>query len=282
MPSLTTDLIEQAARVDPDRTLATSFLEAPDRGRVISLILFAHEIARARASVSEPGLAAIRLQWWRDVVTQIESGSIVRAQPIAVALSQTVTEVSLPCSYLFAMIDAHERELADISFSTWQDVDLYLDETHGNLSRLSALACGMATITTKANDIAKHSAIAWGLARLIAATPQWCTRRSSWLPDEVRSGVDTEALYAGEVTGEVVSVFKSVSPRIQAAHRAANTALSQAKVGMAFPVFAHATLATAYAKSFQPSVTHGWARPRGVSLLKRQLAITLSVARQRL
>jgi 15-cis-phytoene synthase len=282
MPSLTTDLIEQAARVDPDRTLATSFLEAPERGRVISLILFAHEIARARASVSEPGLAAIRLQWWRDVITQIETGKIVRAQPVAVALSQTVNEVALPCSYLFAMIDAHERELADTPFTTWHDIDLYLDETHGNLSRLSALACGMPAITTKANAIATHSAIAWGLARLLAATPQWCTRRSSWLPDDTRSGLDLEALYSGEVSAKAVTVFKSVLPRIKAASAAANTALSQAKVGTAFPVFAHTTLATAYAKNHQPSIGRGWARPRDVSLLRRQLALTWAVACQRL
>jgi 15-cis-phytoene synthase len=119
VPSLSADLIEQAARVAPDLTLATSFLEAPQRGRVISLILFAHEIARARASVTEPGLAAIRLQWWRDVVDQIYSGSSVRAQPIATGLQQTINEVPLPRLYFDAMIDAHEKEIDATPFDAW-------------------------------------------------------------------------------------------------------------------------------------------------------------------
>ena len=33
-----------------------------------TLYAFNHELARAREAVSEPPLALIRLQWWREVV----------------------------------------------------------------------------------------------------------------------------------------------------------------------------------------------------------------------
>jgi len=55
-------------RVDPDRFLTALFAPAEKREALFLLYAFNHELARARESVSEPPLALIRLQWWREVV----------------------------------------------------------------------------------------------------------------------------------------------------------------------------------------------------------------------
>jgi phytoene/squalene synthetase len=281
MPSLTPDLIEDAARIDPDRTLATSFLGTGERGRVLALILFAGEIARARAAVSEPGLAAIRLQWWRDVVEQIYCGARVHAQPIAVALAATVQDANLPRTLLDAMIDGHERELDATPFSTWGDVETYLDQTHGNLARLSLLACGVTAISTPINEAARAGANAWGLSRLIGATPQWCMRRSTWLPEVIHDELDLEEVYAGRVSASLVAALGDAVRRARTAQKAMNKALSHATLGEAFPVLAHVCLANTYCSASMPSPAHGWGRQREVSLLQRQARLTLSVARGR-
>jgi phytoene/squalene synthetase len=281
MPTLTQDMIEQAARVDPNRTLATSFLDGAERNRVIALILFAHEIGRARAAVSEPGLAAIRLQWWRDVIEQIYEGKPVRAQPIAIALSETLQEANLPRLYLDAMIDAHEAELEATPFATWAELETYLDATHGHLARLCALACGVPSLNTALDEVARESAIAWGLSRLLVATPQWCTRRGTWLPAEVRSSIDLEGLYSGAVDTALVAALQTVRARVHTAHHATNRALGQAKPGQAFPVFAHTCLADTYVKGFMPNPQKGWSAPNDPSLLVRQIRMTLAVARGR-
>jgi phytoene/squalene synthetase len=281
MPSLTPDLIEDAARLDPDRTLATSFLGPVERARVIALILFASEIARARAAVSEPGLAAIRLQWWRDVVGQIYAGARVHAQPIAVALAHSVQEANLPRTLLDGMIDGHEQELEAAPFGTWDDVETYLDQTHGNLARLSFLACGVKAISTPINEAARAGAIAWGISRLIGATPQWCMRRSTWLPKVIRDQLALEDVYAGNVSAHLVTALGDARNRARAAQKAANKALSQATLGEAFPVLAHVCLGNTYCRAHTPSAAHGWARQREISLLERQTRMTLSVARGR-
>jgi 15-cis-phytoene synthase len=281
MPSLTPDLIEDAARLDPDRTLATSFLGPVERARVIALILFASEIARARAVVSEPGLAAIRLQWWRDVVGQIYAGARVHAQPIALALASSVQEAKLPRTLLDAMIDGHEQELDTAPFGAWDDVETYLDQTHGNLARLSLLACGVKAISTPINEAARAGAIAWGLSRLIGATPQWCVRRSMWLPEAVRTELALEEIYVGNVSATLVTALGDAHKRARAAHKAANKALSDATLGDAFPVLAHVCLANRYCGAHMPSTAHGWGRQREISLLERQTRLTLSVARGR-
>jgi phytoene/squalene synthetase len=281
MATLTPDLVEDAARTQPDRTLATSFISPEARARVIALILFSHEIGRARAVVSEPGLAAIRLQWWRDTIEQIYAGAAIRAQPVAVALGATIQEAGLPRTYFDAMIDGHELELDTIPFATWADLDAYLDATQGNLNRLSLLASGVASITTPMDQAARQAGIAWGLAALMGAMPQWCLRRCTWLPSEVRDSLELESLYSGQVTSSLTTALVDVLRRIEIARKATNLALASAQVGASFPVLAHACLAQRYGRANLPKANQPWSQPREVSLFERQLRITASVARGR-
>ena len=55
-------------RHDPDRFLTALFAPPDKRDDLLALYAFNHELARAREVVSEPPLALIRLQWWREVV----------------------------------------------------------------------------------------------------------------------------------------------------------------------------------------------------------------------
>ena len=55
-------------RHDPDRFLTALFAPAERRDALLALYAFNHELARAREVASEPPLALIRLQWWREVV----------------------------------------------------------------------------------------------------------------------------------------------------------------------------------------------------------------------
>ena len=55
-------------RHDPDRFLTALFAPPERRDALLTLYAFNHELARAREVVSEPPLALIRLQWWREVV----------------------------------------------------------------------------------------------------------------------------------------------------------------------------------------------------------------------
>jgi phytoene/squalene synthetase len=282
MPTLTPDLIEEAARVSPDRTLATSFLPPDARGRVISLVLFANEIARARAVVSEPGLAAIRLQWWRDTLDQIYGGTKVRAQPIATALSQTIQEATLPRLYFDAMIDAHELELTDFPFADWAQLDAYLDATHGHLNRLCLLASGLVSLSTSMDGAARQCGIAWGLTQLLISLPQWCLRRACWLPEDVRNRLDLDALFAGKVDEPANTAFAHVLTRIDQARRDANTHIASANLGSAFPALSHACLAKTYAHKHVPLAHRPWRQPVDPSLFERQLRLVASVARGRI
>ena len=281
LPILTPDQVEEAARVEPDATLATSFLEPDARARVIALLLFGHEIGRARTVVSEPGLAAIRLQWWRDTIDQIYTSKVVRAQPTAIALAETVREVALPRQLFDEMINGYEAELEAQPFAAWQDLYEYLSATHGNLMRLCLLAAGTPTITSTLNEAARQAGTAWGLSQLMRALPQWCSRRSLWLPKTDTQNLNLELLFNGEVTPQLVGCLKGVQAQIKQSRQHANAALRTANVGAPFPVFAKTCLASRYAKIHFPNVGKDWTIAADPSLLERQLRLTIAVACRR-
>lgn len=282
MVTLTPEQVQDAARVMPDHVLATSFMAPDVRARVIALVLFAHEIARARGVVSEAGLAAIRLQWWRDTIDQIYDGKIVRAQPTAIGLAGAIQEANLPRTLFDAMIDGHEDELNPAPFSAWADLDKYLDATFGNLNRLSLLASGLSAISTYAEEAARHAGVAWGLSHLLRAMPQWSSRRCLWLPGEVSSALDHEGIFAGHVSPQLRLTLKSVQDRISTSSKRANLAIKQAGLGAHFPALAPACLARRYGKVALPGVGDLGRISPDITLLERQVRITLSVAAGRL
>jgi phytoene/squalene synthetase len=278
MPNLTPQQIEDAARAMPDHVLATSFLEGPARARVIALLLFFHEIARARSVVSEAGLAAIRLQWWRDTLDQIYTGKVVRAQPTAVALASTVQEAKLPRDLLDGMIDGFEAELEAQPFATWANLETYLDATFGNLNRLSLLASGLPLINAQTDSVARQAGIAWGLSHLLVVLPYWSKRRSMWLPSETLADVNLEDVFEGKVDGHLRALLLGVCDRIGVARRDMNRALAQAKLGPHFAALSPACLARRQGKLAVPLEGPTWATRGNASLLERQIQLTLSVA----
>src|ERR1700735_1584194 len=92
-------------RHDPDRFLTALFAPPRHRDALLTLYAFNHELARAREVASEPPLALIRLQWWREVV----EGEPKRHE-VASPLLAAITAGALRRADLLAIIEARETE----------------------------------------------------------------------------------------------------------------------------------------------------------------------------
>jgi 15-cis-phytoene synthase len=121
-------LAETVRRHDPDRFLATLF--APPARREPLLLLYAvnHELARAREVASEPGLALIRLHWWREVVYGAR-----RRHEVAAPLGAALDAGALLPADLAEMVDAREAE-AEPAIETRNAWLAYLGGTAGALA----------------------------------------------------------------------------------------------------------------------------------------------------
>ncbi len=106
------DEVRATARThEPD--LYASALLAPMRARadLLALAAFAAEVRRIPLTVSDPNLALIRLQWWREAIERgPEAGAT--GNPVADAVLETMRRHRLASARLAAPLEAAETELA--------------------------------------------------------------------------------------------------------------------------------------------------------------------------
>jgi len=114
-------------RHDPDRFLTALFAPPDRRDALLTLYAFNHELARAREAVSEPPLALIRLQWWREVVEGAR-----RRHDVAGPLGEALDAGRLNQGDLSTMIEGREAE-AEPAIPTLSEWERYVGAIAGGL-----------------------------------------------------------------------------------------------------------------------------------------------------
>lgn len=97
-------LDERLKREDEDRWLSSRYAPVGGRQKLVALYALNLELAKVRTIVSEPGLGAIRFQWWRDAIGEIANGGPPRKHDVVLA----VAEIGLPEKTCLGLIDGHE------------------------------------------------------------------------------------------------------------------------------------------------------------------------------
>jgi phytoene synthase len=129
--------VQEAARsFDFDRYLAA--LLAPDKPRagLMAVAAYHGEIARIPLSVTEPMIAEIRLQWWRDAL--IEPRDTPTGNPVADAVRAAMAAYALPAHTLLEIIDGYERILQPDTLAGASALEAFCTSTQGAVFRLSA------------------------------------------------------------------------------------------------------------------------------------------------
>jgi phytoene synthase len=176
---------EIVRRNDPDRFLTALFAPPAKRETLLLLYAFNHELARAREVASEPTLARIRLQWWREIVEGTR-----RRHEVAEPLGAAIDRGDLPAAGLAALIDAREME-ADDSIPTLADWRIYLAGTAGRLAELAGSVLGVPTGEGEpGEDKPVESGLgafgtAYGIAGLLRSVSAQARRGRCLLPEDV-------------------------------------------------------------------------------------------------
>jgi phytoene synthase len=171
-------------RHDPDRFLTALFAPPDRRDALLTLYAFNHELARAREVASEPPLALIRLQWWREVV----QGEPKRHE-VASPLTDAIAAGALKPSDLLPIIEAREIE-AYADFETLEDWRNWLLAGAGGLAVAAARALGAPD-----PQALRPFGAAYGIAGLSRATGVLAAQGTCLLPRDLlaRHGLSPEA-----------------------------------------------------------------------------------------
>ncbi|RVT95501.1 hypothetical protein EOD42_14915 [Rhodovarius crocodyli] len=119
---------------EPERFFTALFAPPEKRDAVFALAGLHHELGRAREVASNPMIAAIRLQWWRDAIEEAAAGKPARKHEVAEPLHAAITAGRLDPADLLAMADAREAELEEEGIPTASAFAAYLRGAHGGLA----------------------------------------------------------------------------------------------------------------------------------------------------
>ena len=127
-------------RADADRFAAAMACDMPARRVLMPIYAANAEIARAPYAATEPLIAEMRLQWWRDVMEEIARGGPVRAHEVTTPLSEVLTPPA--AGAMRDIADARSWDVDPRPFADEDAVAEHVGRLAGNLSWASALSLG--------------------------------------------------------------------------------------------------------------------------------------------
>ena len=156
-------------RGDPDRFAATLAAPPEARAKLWPIYAFNLEIARAPWVSTQPLIAEMRLQFWRDVLVAKNPPAHEVAGPLHALIGQTPGLAAL----LDQMVEARRRDIAKEPFATPSEFDAYIEDTSAILLWAAALALGADPAAETA-----FRALGWaaGLANYLRAVPALAAR----------------------------------------------------------------------------------------------------------
>jgi phytoene synthase len=222
-------------RLDPDLFHAALFAPEPARERLMVLYAYDIELSKAALRASEPLVARIRLQWWRDLVAGVAAGEPPRHHEVAGPLHALLSTQALPAADLALLADAREIELEGPMdkerFGAW------VDGRFGALTRLAA------HLLAGDNPAARRAASAVGHALGVA----FALRRSAALAAEANlyllpglAPEDRAELARGRTSGHTRAIAHRLAGEaltLLAAARAERRAVPNAATPALLPVW---------------------------------------------
>lgn len=144
--------------VDSRASVRYALLFAPPgrRASLQALAVLHGELHAIVNQVSEPAVAAAKLDWWRHEIELALRGSA--QHPLGPALHRMTSDFDVPAEYLREMADAVEIELGREGFSTCAELNRYLYKS-GAVPAIAA-----ATILGYSDPATLRAAKHWGFA----------------------------------------------------------------------------------------------------------------------
>ena len=176
---------------------ASLFVPAEPRRAWLALAAFNAEVSQIRDHVSQPLPGEIRLQWWRDTLTNAgQSGQAgALGNPVAAELLRAVKHYDLSVDTLVRLIDAHVFDVYDDPMPDMAALEAHCRDTAAALYALRAKILGASSPET--GRLAEHAGIAEGLIDTMLSLPHHAARQQVYLPGDLLNlhGVIAEEIF---------------------------------------------------------------------------------------
>lgn len=172
-----------AARAkDIDRYLAALLSAKANRDSLMTVAAFSGEAAQTPLAASDPALAQIRLQWWRDTVENAHGGTRT-GSPVADRLTGTLKAHPDLDAQAIALIEARTRLCEIDGPHPLEDLTAFSASAESAAFRMAAGVTGCGDGVP--GQIFDAAGIAYGTALALLALPRYLANGLFALPEDV-------------------------------------------------------------------------------------------------
>jgi 15-cis-phytoene synthase len=199
-------------------SFAPSFRILPTQRRqaITAVYAFCREVDDIVDEGVDPGVARMKLAWWRVEVAAVYEGT--PQHPVARALKEVVGEFALPREHFEAIIDGMMMDLEQNRYLDFATLERYCHRVAGVVGLLSAEIFGYTDPATR--TYAHELGIAFQLTNIIRDVGEDARRGRIYLPqDELqRFGVSTADILARKYTPAFEALMAFQVDRARAYH----------------------------------------------------------------
>ena len=153
-----------------------AFIPPAARDAYLALRAFNVDVARVADTTSNPTVGAMRMQFWRDMVTGSLAGT-PHKEPAAVLLAMAAEDLHnrsngqarLSKKWLFRIIKTREQYLGNSPYPTLSTLESYAENTYSTLLYLTLQAIPLNSLT--ADHLASHLGKATGISTVLRGLP---------------------------------------------------------------------------------------------------------------
>jgi len=169
---------DKAARSGSSFYYAFLFLPPPRRAAITAFYAFCREVDDVVDEVDDPGVAATRLQWWRQEVAQAYAGT--PSHPVMRALMPLTADFGIEARHLGAVIDGCQIDLEQTRFLDYAALQRYCHLVAGIVGEVAANIFGRSETDTVA--YAHQLGLAMQLTNIIRDVGDDARRGRIYLP----------------------------------------------------------------------------------------------------
>jgi len=196
----------------------------PERRRAITaLYAFCREVDDVVDGVADPGVARLKLAWWRNEIAAVFGGT--PQHPVALALVPIVAAFRLPEEHFQAVIDGMTMDLEQNRYLDFATLERYCYRVAGVVGLMSAEIFGYQDPSTR--DYARNLGIAFQLTNIIRDVGEDASRGRIYLPqdDLERYAVTAADLFQRRATPAFVALMADQAARARTFYARAFSAL---------------------------------------------------------
>ena len=204
-----------------------AFLPPVRRRAITAVYALCREVDDVVDECSDPALARIKLDWWRDEIASAYAG--VPQHPVARALAGTVRTFDLPQEELAEILDGMRMDLERSRYPDFDTLLTYCHRVAGLVGRLSARIFGSRDPATL--EYAHELGIAFQLTNIVRDVGEDARRGRIYLPeDELRRfGVAQEDILAARHSEAFVRLMEFQIERARRRYASALAVLPRAE-----------------------------------------------------